>query len=99
MAKHTVKVTGLAWFKREHYARLKKLFSDGRKFPDTYDKWLKKSTRSLEQKQTEGVFVEKVIIEPEAFAGWCQQHHQKPDAAARYAYVNDCLSGKYQTQA
>ncbi len=99
MAKHTVKVTGLAWFKREHYARLKKLFTDGRKFPDTYDKWLKLATRSFDQKKADGIFIEKVFIEPDAFFNWCQEHGQRTDAPARFTYVNACLAAKYQSQA
>jgi hypothetical protein len=42
MTSSMARATGIAWYRQEEYARLKKLFKDGRKLPDTFAVWHKR---------------------------------------------------------
>jgi hypothetical protein len=44
MTSSMARATGIAWYRQEEYARLKKLFKDGRKLPDTFAVWHKKAS-------------------------------------------------------
>lgn len=97
MTEYQVRATGIAWYRREDYARLKKMFKDGRKLPDTFDKWLKDAQGIYDKLQSEGAIVEKAYIDPETFPEWCKKNGHQLDAAARMEYANRYVAEKYKT--
>ena len=88
-------VTGLAWYRRPDYDRLKSMFTDGEKLPDTYSQWLKIACRTTETLTKEGHIVEKVYIDPEAFPAWCKSKRRKLDTNARITYAAETAKARH----
>lgn len=84
-----VQAVGIAWYRREHYAALKKLFADGHKLPSTYDAWLKQAERLAAQIAGDGKAVVKAYIDPEHFPAWCRAKGLDIDAKARMEWGNE----------
>jgi hypothetical protein len=78
---------GLAWYRREDYPRILEMMADRREMHDTYDEWLHDVERLEQRLVSEGHAVTHVIIDPEIFRSWCDQHNLKPVAKARSRFV------------
>jgi len=78
-----VSVVGIAWYKREDYETLKRLFTDGENLPTTYDDWLNRAESLLNQLRRNGQAFRKVYIDPNKFPGWCAARGLDIDAKAR----------------
>jgi hypothetical protein len=50
-----IQIGGIACYKPEHYDELRRLFSDWRNLPATYDQWLKSAESTLEQTKRRGI--------------------------------------------
>lgn len=84
-----VEEIGIAWYRREDYARLKAMFQDGEKVPGTFDEWLEVAQRVYDTLTTEGIRVVKAHIDPETFPGWCRARGYAMDTPARMAYAQE----------
>ncbi len=91
-----VKVTGIAWYRPEDYTRLRAMFTDGDKLPETYDKWLTAAQGLCDRLTGEGHVIEKAIIDPDTFPDWCRANGKGLDAQGRMAYGNECAARKYK---
>jgi hypothetical protein len=89
-----VSMTGIAWYRAEDYARLRALFKDGEKLPDTYEAWLTAAQQLYDKLTAQGHAVVKAEIDPVTFAAWCRTRGMEPDAKARMAYGNECAARK-----
>jgi hypothetical protein len=78
---------GLAWYRREDYPRILEMMADRSEMHDTYDEWLRDVERLEQRLMSEGHAVTHVIIDPEIFPSWCDQHNLKPVAKARSRFV------------
>lgn len=90
-----VKATGIAWYRREDYDRLKAMFKDGWKLADTFDSWLSSAQNTYDKLTCEGQIVEKAYIDPDTFPEWCRAHRKEMDAHGRTAYANECVARKF----
>lgn len=81
--------TGVAWFSKEDYAELKKLFTDGDKLPATYEQWLAKAENLVENLRRDGHIVVKAHIEPKAFAEWCRSRGLNINSRARIRFASE----------
>jgi hypothetical protein len=79
---------GLAWYRREDYAKLLLIFEDADKLPATYDEWLIGAEKGLERFKSQGIFTIKVIIDPDQFPGWCAVNGHNVDAKARIRFAS-----------
>ena len=84
-----VTVTGIAWYRREDYARLKAMFQDGENLPDTFGGWLETAQRVYDTLTAEGIRVVKANIDPETFPGWCRARGHAMNTPARMAYAQE----------
>lgn len=80
-----VRATLIPWYREEDYAEIRKIMRDGRRFPETFQKWLERSNRKFESLQAEGHAVARVYIDPDAFTDWCERRGLKLDTRARQA--------------
>ncbi len=78
---------GLAWYRREDYPRILEMMADRSEMHDTYDEWLRDAERLEQHLASEGHAPTHVIIDPEIFRSWCDQHNLKPVAKARTRFV------------
>lgn len=80
-------INGIAWYRRDDYARLLTILEDADKLPRTFDDWLKKAEAHEKKLSTRGMRVMRVIIDPDAFPGWCLANGLNVDAEARRKFV------------
>ncbi len=81
-------VVGLAWYKRENYARLLDIFEDRDKLHDTYDEWLASAEQLRKTFEEQAVKTIKVDIDPDTFPKWCKSKGLRIDATARADYAS-----------
>ncbi|MDN5939067.1 MAG: hypothetical protein L0H83_10450 [Salinisphaera sp.] len=93
-----VAAVGIAWYRREHYSRLKRLFTDGHKLPSRYDKWLKLAQRTVTELEASGKIVVKAFIDPDEFPQWCRARSLNVDAEARTRYANSVAAQTYRNR-
>jgi hypothetical protein len=79
----SISIVGVAWYKKEDYETLKRLFTDGENLPETYDEWLKKAEGRLDEFRRNGQAFQKVYIDPDTFPAWCASRGIDIDAKAR----------------
>src|SRR5450759_3735807 len=93
-----VKVIGIAWYRAEDFERLKAMFTDGWKLPDTFDSWLEHAQQLCDKLTREGQIVEKAYVDPTAFPEWCRAQGMQMDAQGRMAYANECAAKKFRAE-
>lgn len=83
----SVSATGMVWFKRENFARLRVMFEDGHKLHRTYDQWLAAAELGRKGLEAKGMRVVCVDIDPHDFPVWCKAKGKNLDANGRNAYA------------
>ena len=91
----SVDVIGVAWYRREDYERLKAMFKDGEKLPDTYEDWLSKAQITILTLAKDRLRVEKSYIDPETFPQWCVEKGLQMDADARTHFAAEFARAKH----
>jgi hypothetical protein len=82
------------WYRREDYDRIRLMMDDPDNFPETFDEWSDLAEGQLAQFIAQGMPVEKVIIDPDAFAAFCRIAEVKPDRHARVRYATTLLTSQ-----
>jgi len=95
MTQLTPRAIGVVWFRREDYAKARKLFKDGHKLSPTFDQWLKRAKKVMNFYEAQGYTVEKAYIDLNAFPEWCRSRGLDIDAEARKRFANEFVAGKY----
>jgi hypothetical protein len=86
---------GITWYRREaDYVRLKAMFTDGEKLPDTYNEWLQEAKKVSDFLTLEGFNVVRVYLDPKTLSAWCKTQNYEMDATARSLYATDFVAGK-----
>jgi len=80
-------VTGIAWYRREQWTRLRALASDPDKLEESYEDWLGGAQKTLVQLTLSGVRTQRVDVDVDALVQWCQVEGRPLDSAARAAYA------------
>ncbi len=84
----------LPWYSREDYPGILAVVADRRNFAATYDQWLMAAENNELVARQSGLEIDRVMIEPEAFARWCAEKSIAPDSAARRNYVSEQRSSR-----
>ena len=84
-----VQAVGMAWFKPEHFERLRAMFKDGDKLHRTYDEWLRAAEAGRKAHEVKGLRVVCVDIDPHDFPQWCIAQGMQLDANARMRYASE----------
>lgn len=83
-----VQAVGMAWYKPEHYQRLKAMFEDGQRLPTTYGAWLAAAEIGRRELETKGLRVMCVDIDPDEFMSWCAASERPLNAASRQTFAS-----------
>ena len=87
----TNSVTGVAWYRREDWSRLREIASDRTNLDDSYEAWLAGAQKTLLGLAVAGVAARRVSVDVEALVRWCRAEGRPVDSAARAAFVADQL--------
>src|SRR5712691_5977015 len=64
-------VTGVAWYRREQWSRLRELASDRDKLDDSYEQWLTGAQKALPEMARTGVSARRVDVDVETLLRRC----------------------------
>jgi len=87
----TNSVTGVAWYRREDWSRLREIASDRTNLDDSYEAWLAGAQKTLLDLAIAGVAARRVSVDVEALVRWCRAEGRPVNSAARAAFVADQL--------
>lgn len=90
-----VRVTGLVWYRREDYARVLQVMADSDQLPPTWDKWFYAAEKGRRHLEKTGIVVERVYLDPDEFARWCEAGGLDVDAKARTRFAAESVGMKY----
>lgn len=80
-------VTGIAWYRRDQWTRLRELASDADKLEESYDDWLAGAQTTLVQMGVAGVRAQRVDVDLDELVRWCRAEGRALDSAARAAFA------------
>ena len=80
-------VTGIAWYRRDQWSRLRELVSDADRLEESYEDWLAGAQKTLVQMRVAGVRAQRIDIDLDELARWCRAEGRALDSAARAAFV------------
>lgn len=78
----TVKVA-VAWLRKEDWPRWQAIDPE---LP-AYERWLSKINRLISDAERKGVTAEKIVVDPDAFAAWCNAEGKPIHRDTRAAYA------------
>ncbi len=81
--------TGIAWYRREQWQRLRQISADVEFLEETYEEWLKEATKALGELEKAGVSVTKVDVDVEELLKWCKDQGIAVDGGSRSRFVAD----------
>lgn len=84
-------VTGVAWYRRADWSRLREIASDRANLDDSYEAWLAGAQKTLLELAVAGVAARRVNVDVEALVRRCRAERRPVDSAARAAFVADQL--------
>ncbi|WP_114943935.1 hypothetical protein [Microvirga calopogonii] len=80
---------GLPWYSREDYPRIRAMMTDRHNLASTYEAWLASAVNNELVGQQAGLRIERIMIEPDVFATWCEEQGLEPDSKARTTYATE----------
>ena len=89
-----LRVVGVVWYQEADWPRLRALFADADKLPDTYAEWLASAEDLLAQLKRAGIDGERVPLDPDVFSAWCVARGLAPDAQARSRYASEVVAAE-----
>jgi len=94
----TLPVIGAFWLDEADYPAAIRLFEDGHKLPRTWQEWRRVAEEMEQGLKSYGHVVERVRIQPEPFAAWCEAHGTTPGRQGRKLFVAAAVEEKYGKQ-
>ncbi len=89
-------VTGIAWYRRDQWGRLRELAADPDKLEESYEDWLVGAQKTLVQMAVTGVRAQRVDVDVNALVRWCRLEGRPMNSAARAAYAASQLTRAHQ---
>ena len=87
MSKAQAGVVGVAFVERTDWTWFRKKMADGRRFPLSYDDWLRSFTDGVQSIREAGNAVERVSINRGVFEAWCEEHGHDLDGVGRAKFA------------
>ena len=85
-------VVGFAWYRPEHWQRVREISADADELHDSYLEWLQSAEGRFQELRSSGLRVEKVDVHSEALILWCNERGLEINGEARSRYVAERLS-------
>jgi hypothetical protein len=89
-------ITGIAWYRRDQWARLRELAADADKLEESYEAWLAGAQKTLVQMTVAGVRARRVDVDVDELARWCRREGRPVDGASRAAFVAERLRSDFE---
>lgn len=79
--------SGVAWFDRDQWQRLREVAADPERLKDSYDEWVAMASRAIADLEAQGMIIEKVSVDTKALVAWCNSQQRPVDSAARAEFA------------
>jgi len=89
-------ITGIAWYRRDQWARLRELAADADRLEEAYEDWLAGAQKTIVQMTATGVRVRRVDIDLDDLVRWCRHEGRPLDSAARAAFAAERLRSGFE---
>jgi hypothetical protein len=83
----TQHVVGIAWYRRDQWARLREISLDADEIEATYDEWLECAWKRMSELRQHGCEAQRVDVDTEELLRWCTKKGVRVDAAARSEFA------------
>jgi hypothetical protein len=84
-------VVGVAWYSSEQWGRLRSLSSDADQLEETWEEWHDLAESKFREMRRLGMEVERVVVDVDRLARWCEREGRPIDGASRSAYAAEML--------
>jgi len=84
---HSDTVFGIAWYRPDQWQRLLEVSTDAADLEDSYDEWFELAEERMRELGEAGARAERVQIDVEGLALWCDAEECLVDAAGRARYA------------
>jgi hypothetical protein len=92
---HSKTVTGIAWYRRDEWTRLRELAADADKLDEAYEDWLAGAQKTIVQMTAAGIRVRRVDIDLDELVRWCRHEGRPLDGAARASFAAERLQSGF----
>jgi hypothetical protein len=92
----TINITGIAWYRRDQWARLRELAADADRLEEAYEDWLAGAQKTIVQMTATGVRVRRLDIALDDLVRWCRHEGRSLDSAARAAFAAERLRSRFE---
>jgi hypothetical protein len=93
-----IRTTIVPSYREQEYVQIRKMMSDGARFPKTYQEWLDRTNRKVEALERQGHSIKLITIDPAAFAAWCEEKRRGPNSRSRLDFAASLLVGGSTSQ-
>jgi hypothetical protein len=81
-------MTGVAWYRRNQWARLREVAVDADVLEETYDQWHALAEKAMSDMRAHGIDAHPVDIDVEELLLWCRAEARQLDQSARAAFAS-----------
>jgi hypothetical protein len=89
-------ITGIAWYRRDQWARLRELAADADRLEEEFEDWLVGAQKTIVQLTATGLRVRRVDVDLDDPVRWCRHEGRPLDSAARAAFAADRLRSGFE---
>ncbi len=91
-------ISGIAWYKREQWDRLRQISADVDTLERTFDEWEKGASNLLRALERAGQRVSQVMVDVDELVAWCAARGRSVDGSARSEFVASTLRSRGEHQ-
>ena len=81
-----IRGVGIVWYRNEEDFRAAQVMFGKDTLPHTYEEWLERAVKALEEYASEGQQVVKAYLDPKTFPEWCKRNKLKVNRDSRTIY-------------
>jgi hypothetical protein len=82
----------LPCFRSDDYDEIRRIMSDGDRMLPSYEVWLRDAEADVRKAESNGMQVERVMVEPYEFEVWCAANGMDKDSYAREQFAAENAS-------
>ena len=79
--------SGVAWFDREQWQRLREVAADPERLEESYEAWVAMAERAIRHLEATGMLIERVPVDTEELIAWCKDRTRPIDGSARAEFA------------
>jgi hypothetical protein len=79
--------SGVAWYDREQWQRLREVAADPEVLEESYDQWVVMAEKAIRDLEAMGMIIERVPINTNDLIAWCNEQDRPIDGSARAEFA------------